>query len=191
MRQSYGIVLVVFVLLATAALLLFFFWGNMLGLMVPNAMSVSTTTGGQLTGRAEEAVPTGFIKYQNEHFGFTFFHPPGGLKEHNEGFGAATVVYQDATNSFGFQVFVVPYKNATISEERFAADVPSGVRTNTVSVNIGKGAIQAVSFDSYDQALGDTKEIWFLYNGYLYEVTTLKTAESLLAPILETWQFLK
>lgn len=45
-------------------------------------------------------------------------------------------------------------------------------------------------FFSKNIALGDTREVWFIKNGYLYEVTTLKSLDAWLTQILQTWKFL-
>jgi hypothetical protein len=36
--------------------------------------------------------------------------------------------------------------------------------------------------------MGDTREIWFMNAGLLYEVTTYKQLDTGLVPILQTWQ---
>ena len=40
-----------------------------------------------------------------------------------------------------------------------------------------------------NSVMGDTREIWFIHAGLLYEVTTYKQLDSWLVPILQTWQF--
>jgi hypothetical protein len=37
--------------------------------------------------------------------------------------------------------------------------------------------------------MGDTREVWFIKGGFLYEVTTYKQLDTWLAQILQTWQF--
>jgi hypothetical protein len=38
--------------------------------------------------------------------------------------------------------------------------------------------------------MGDARELWFIRDGYLYEVTTYKPLDTWLADIMKTWQFL-
>jgi hypothetical protein len=38
--------------------------------------------------------------------------------------------------------------------------------------------------------LGDTREIWFIRGGFLYEVATYKDQEAWLSEIMSTWKFL-
>jgi hypothetical protein len=82
----------------------------------------------------------------------------------------------------------VPYAEPQVSEERFKQDEPSGARTNLNSITVD-GATGA-AFYSTDVALGETREIWFVHGGYLYEVTTLKPLDTWLARIMQTWKFI-
>ena len=66
----------------------------------------------------------------------------------------------------------MPYTEPSISENRFLKDVPSGVREEIKNATVG--GIPGVVFESRDIFLGDTFEVWFIYNGHLYEVTTLR-----------------
>lgn len=135
--------------------------------------------------------PEGYIKYENKRYGFSFYHSPEFvIKEYDEGGGAMTVTEENEKKMRGLQIFIVPYGGTTISEERFKKDVPSGVRVNVENTFIGPLGTRAVTFNSYDSFLGETRELWFIHNGYLYEVTTFKGMGDWFAPIMQTWRFL-
>ena len=38
--------------------------------------------------------------------------------------------------------------------------------------------------------MGDAREVWFIKNGFLYEVTTYKELDAWLASIMQTWKFI-
>jgi hypothetical protein len=38
--------------------------------------------------------------------------------------------------------------------------------------------------------MGDTREVWFIHSGLLYEVTTYKQLDSWLGQIMQTWTFI-
>ena len=133
--------------------------------------------------------PEGWEEYYNNRYGFSLFHPPQQkVQEFDEGGGAMTITFEDATSVSGFQIFVVPYSGLQITEDRFIQDVPSGVRTNVENTYVG-GA-RAVTFNSYNALLGDTREVWFIRNGYLYEVTTFKGDTDWFTPTMQSWSFL-
>ena len=38
--------------------------------------------------------------------------------------------------------------------------------------------------------MGDTREVWFIHGGFLYEVTTYKELDTWLGGIMRTWKFI-
>ena len=133
--------------------------------------------------------PAGSKEYRNTQYRFSFFYPDDLTQSsYDEGGGATTVVFQNPGEALGFQIFIVPYTNAQITTQRFQEDEPSGVRDSVSATAID--GVQAVSFYGSSPSLGDTAEIWFIHNGYLFEVTTLKTSASWLSSIMATWQFI-
>jgi hypothetical protein len=127
--------------------------------------------------------------YKNEKYHFSVMLPQSqSAKVFDEGQGATTITFQNISTGYGFQIYIVPYSGTQITNARFKLDEPSGVRTN-VSTMVIDGAT-AAAFDSTNQFLGETHEVWFVRGGYLYEVTTLKPLDSWLTQILTTWKFL-
>jgi hypothetical protein len=45
-------------------------------------------------------------------------------------------------------------------------------------------------FFSQNPVMGETREVWFIKDGYLYEVTTYRELDSWLSQIMATWQWL-
>ena len=134
--------------------------------------------------------PEGYVKYENERYGFSYYHSPqSSITEYDEGGGAMTVVQENLEKVRGLQIFIVPYGETIITEERFKKDIPSGVRYNIEETQLGKPGISAVTFNSYDQLLGETRELWFIYKGHLYEITTFNGFGDWFAPIMQTWRF--
>lgn len=67
-------------------------------------------------------------------------------------------------------------------------DLPSGVmKEPTVIVLDGT---QATMFWSTNSIMGDTREVWFIKNGFLYEVVTYKELDTWLGQIMRSWKFL-
>jgi hypothetical protein len=82
---------------------------------------------------------------------------------------------------------VTPYSGALITEQEFKLDEPSGVDNQPTHVTVD--GVPATMFFGNNSVMGDTREIWFIHGGFLYEVTTYKQLDSWLAPIMQTWQF--
>ncbi len=83
----------------------------------------------------------------------------------------------------------VGQRQATLSQgtSQMLKDIPSGQFTEPVEIIIS-GDIHALAFFSTG-TFGEMREIWFLRNGYLYEVTTYASLDGWLAEILATWNF--
>lgn len=134
--------------------------------------------------------PPGYVKYENTLYGFSFYHAPEAkIREESEGQGSMTIVLENFDKVRGMQIFIVPYSEPTISPERFHADVPSGIRENEEMTTVGVKKIPAVTFTSVDEQLGETRELWFIHNGFLFEVTTFKGVRDWFTPIIQSWRF--
>ena len=133
--------------------------------------------------------PEGWKEYRNDKYGFSLFYPTGyDVKEYDEGGGAATITFEDVDAMTGFQIFTVLYEEKQVTEQRFKRDIPSGVRTNLTTITVD-GAVGA-AFDSEHAVLGETREVWFIHTLRLYEITTLKSLEEQLLPVIKSWKFL-
>jgi hypothetical protein len=133
--------------------------------------------------------PEGRQELYSQQYRFSVLYPGNlAMRSYDEGGGATTISLQDVRAGEGFQIFVVPYREAQVSEARFRQDEPSGVRNSPRDIKID-GAT-ATSFYSTNAALGDTAEIWFVHGGFLYEVTALKAQADWLTGIMQTWQFI-
>jgi hypothetical protein len=133
--------------------------------------------------------PPGHKEYRNQRYGFSVFLPEKMIvRMVDEGLGAATISFEDFEAENGYQIFIVPHTETTITEERFLADVPSGVRENIVPASIH--GVESVTFDSTNVLLGDTFEFWFIHYGYVYEVTTFREQKEWLLEQLATWEFI-
>lgn len=151
-----------------------------------DAFAVATTAPEVVEARI---APDGWLEYRNTAYHFSLLYPQElAVSEHPEGGNAITITFQDVEKAEGFQIFIVPYGEAQVSEERFRQDEPSGIRKNLTNIVID-GATGA-AFYSTNLALGDTREVWFVHKGFLYEVTTLKPLEAWFRDILQTWKFI-
>jgi hypothetical protein len=133
--------------------------------------------------------PAGWKEYRNTTYAISFFYPEGlSMKEFKETGSAMTVTFEDVADGKEFQMFIVPYANAEITTERIKLDIPSGVKEG--EENIVVDGVRGTKFFSQDKLLGNTREIWFIHNGFLYEVTTHKELDAWMTDILATWRFI-
>ena len=147
----------------------------------------------EYAGASKREAPAGFIEYRNQRYGFSLLLPQDlHVDTFDEGSGASTITFENIGGpdggARGFQIFVVPHGAAQVGEQRFRRDVLSGVREGLKDITID-GAT-GTAFYSVNDSLGETREIWFIHDGLLYEVTTLKVLDTWLTPVLESWKFI-
>lgn len=127
--------------------------------------------------------------YQNAKYKFGLLYPKDlSVKEYVERDGAMSVTFDNAQTNQGFQIYVTPYKEKQITEARFKLDQPSGVYKEPTDVMVDN--TRATMFFGQNSVMGDTREVWFIRGGYLYEVTTYKELDTWLGSIMQTWKFL-
>ena len=149
----------------------------------------SATTSLAARGPTSRQPPDGRREYVSSAYKFSLFYPANmKVSEYDEGEGASTITFEDDKTVQAFQIFIVPYADAQVNEPRFRRDEPSGVRNDPTTIAVD-GAVGA-AFYSKDAMLGDTREIWFIKNGFLYEATALKSDGPLLDTIMQQWKFI-
>ncbi len=185
MHKNHFIGLIVVAAACVGVVALFFLPGSSL-------LSISSTPLASSTPVASgREVPAGYAEYYNPQYHLSLIYPAAlKMTEHPEEGGAMTVTFEQDDNKTveGFQIFIVPYAGGQITDERFKADVPSGVRTGLKNITIDDAV--GASFYSTDAELGDTAELWLIHGGYLYEMTTFKELSGWLGSIAQTIQFL-
>lgn len=126
--------------------------------------------------------------YQSATYGFSLYYPNTlSMSVHSVGGNSAVILFQNKAAQEGFQVFVTPYSDPKITQQRFQMDEPSGIMSDPQNITIDRAA--ATEFFSTNSGMGASREVWFLHGGYLYEVTAPQALDSWLLSILETWQF--
>jgi hypothetical protein len=133
-------------------------------------------------------LPDGFAQYTNSTYHFALAYPKElKVTEHLEQSGATTVTFEDTAGEQSFQIFLAPYGKTEIDQERFKLDEPSGVMDQPTDITID-GA-RATMFFGRNSIMGDTREVWFVHGGSLFEVTTYKDLDAWLSQIMATWKW--
>ncbi|HEY4475381.1 MAG TPA: hypothetical protein VJB92_01520 [Candidatus Paceibacterota bacterium] len=146
----------------------------------------------------------GYKKYFHPKLGFSFSYPRElTVQEYNEGDWEETIVFshpkngttKTVTDKSGFQIFITPFEGSGLTLERLSEDLPETVIEESVKVILNPSAstkkrIEGLLFWSASPAIGKTRELWFPYEGYLYEITTYAHLDSWLAEIMDSWRFL-
>lgn len=145
----------------------------------------------------------GFFAYQ-QFFNDTYTVPdPGERYVNNEhrfrvtmpvGFSArevdGAVVIENGSGD-GVQILMTPLGEdiQDLTEERIKADIPDLVISGSERVEVGEKHT-GLAFKSDNQAFdGASREVWFVYGGMLYQISTYDRLDPLLRAMFGTWEF--
>lgn len=144
---------------------------------------------GQFT--ASQILGENYERYIHPDPAFSIEYPKDlKARAYDEGDDAQNIVFQ-GENRTGFQIFISPYEGEELTQERILEDLPEAIIREPLEALIGPSKdIRALLFWSEDPAIGRTREVWFVHNSYLYEITTYAHLDSWLAGLMTTWRFL-
>ena len=144
----------------------------------------------------EKALQTSAVQ-QNEtpiytdpksRFSFTY---PAGYVAHpiEEGNIGETLLVQKGTGpKTAFQIFISEFDEpGPITKARILKDVPDMVVNEPTEAIIGKERVTAFIFKSKEPSVGDTREIWLVAGGYLYQITAPIDLDPEVAEMMKTW----
>jgi hypothetical protein len=128
--------------------------------------------------------------YSNSKYNFSFKYPKGfTVANFQEGEYGETILIRKHGAKDAFQIFISPFDEpGSLTKERILKDVPDMVIENAENRILKNGAPGLIFF-SQEPSLGRTREVWFIHNGYLYQVSTYVELDRWLANILSTWRF--
>lgn len=130
--------------------------------------------------------------YTNTTLGFSLGLPDGfAVQEFEEEGGVRTVVLQDPQGN-GIQILATPLKEDIphLSIEMVKRDIPDMKVSDVRLVEIGEGRT-GVAFKSDNEAFGGaSREVWFVFRGHIYQISTYARLDELLQSMFTTWQFI-
>lgn len=121
-------------------------------------------------------------------YNFTFEYPKSFASSSEDIEGGGKVITVESTEpKKGFQITTVPFdESEVLTPERIKQDLPDLVMDNVKNIEVD--GFSALSFNSNDENLGDTFEVWFNAGGSLYQIQTYKEFNTELLEILKTWK---
>ena len=80
-------------------------------------------------------------------------------------------------------------KPGPLTVERIQRDIPEMMIEEPQNVLIGSAQVPALLFWSEGGSAGRTREVWFILEGFLYQITASAEMDETLAKMMETWRF--
>ena len=161
--------------------------------LTPDTTGLSGTTTSFNTKNEQPTLREGYLHYTNDTYNFALEYPSNlTVKSFLEEDDGETIVFKSEIvggKLQAFQVYIQPFTEDRITREYILEDIPGIELLNLEEIILGEDT-PALLFWSGDDLFGRTREVWFVHEGYLYQVTTLGELDAWLAEIMTTWRFL-
>jgi len=125
-------------------------------------------------------------EYRNEQYGFSLRLPQGFTAREVED----SIVLEDQTGN-GIQIIITPLDEdiPTLTKNRIQQDIPDMQISDEQVVEVGASR-KGLAFRSDNEAFGGaSREVWFVFRGNLYQISTYERLDPLLKAVFQTWQF--
>lgn len=125
--------------------------------------------------------------YNHQSPNFSFPYPEGFKVSSFIQSGQEMVLVQNNKKAHAFQIALSFFDepNNSLNADRIRRDIVDLNMEDPKQINIGeKGS--GVSFVDKDTGM---REVWFVYNNFLYQITATRESEGLLEAVLENWSF--
>ena len=158
-------------------------------------LSAASGTDGE-RGTSEERGTSGaaWTRFSDPRYGFSLDHPASWRHSNvqDDEYGGEVFLFEGPGAGEGFQIFLSPFDEPldVLTPERIREDVPAIAIENPQVVVVGQGGqFRALIFFSNDESLGRTREVWFIHEGYLYQLTVPAGRDAEIARVMGTWEF--
>ena len=130
-------------------------------------------------------------EYRNETYGFSLTMPEGfKARIMSTSVEGETILLEDQTGN-GIQIMITPIDEdiPALTVERIKADIPDMQISDEQVVEVGSSRT-GLAFKSDNEAFdGASREVWFVFRGNLYQISTYERLDPLLKAVFQTWQF--
>jgi hypothetical protein len=188
---------IVIVLIILAGVGAYFLWGRGAGAPVTVENQTSTTTSNLPSGAAPADV-SAIEQYQyTETFThptdkFSFKYPKDFTVSTIPGDGNESILIQNAKTKIGVQILITPFSgdDIDITPDIIKTDVPDLKIDNPQELLIGPNR-KGLAFESDNDSFGGhSREVWFVFRGNLYQISTYAEFDPFLKGLFSTWKFL-
>jgi len=140
------------------------------------------------TAQSQMQKPEEQNNYTHPDPNFSFQYPKTmNAASFEEGEGE-TVLLQGQGGALGMQIYISDFdEDITLTAERIKKDLPGTIMNQPKSVSVGN--ITGTAFLSTDESLGQTYEVWLVYNKHLYQILSYASQKDLVDKILATWSW--
>lgn len=145
----------------------------------------SAGSSGQAAAKPKDTI---LFQHENPKFSFEYFNELTATSTQVEGVEA--IIFSREGEQAGFQLLVTPLPDVgLLTKGEIMAAYPELQPTEMQEAIIGDG-LRAFIFFGQDPVIGRTREVWFSYGKYLYQITGYAAYDGKLAYIMSTFKII-
>lgn len=130
--------------------------------------------------------------YTHPTLGFSFKHPDTfSVSTIPNDDGSEAIIVQNITTNIGVQILVTSFEGEDIdlTPDIIKTDIPDLAVKDAQEVLIGENR-KGLAFLSDNEAFGGkSREVWFVFRGNLFQISTYAELDPFLRGLFGTWQF--
>jgi hypothetical protein len=128
--------------------------------------------------------------YENSKYHFSFKYPKEFKVTESHQEKSDVVTIQNTETGLGVQVVISSYgADEDITKEKIHADIPDLTINSEQVIQIGTNR-KGLAFLSDNPAFGGkSRDVWFIYGGNLYQISTYASQDALLKGVFSNWKF--
>lgn len=135
--------------------------------------------------------------YENKEYGFSLKLPEG-FKPRESKMGDTSTIVLENEKAEGIQIMISPFDEnelavdggkKAVTKDMILRDIPDMQIREEQPIEIGDNYM-GLAFKSDNESFdGSSREVWFVFKGHLYQVSTYEKFDDLLKAMFVTWQF--
>jgi len=103
--------------------------------------------------------------------------------------GGKQILVESTEPKKGFEIDIIPFDESTpLTADRIKQDLPDIVMSDITNFTVST-SISGLSFNSADDNIGSTHEVWFIAGGALYQCRTYRDFGPAMEEMLKTFKF--
>ena len=159
---------------------------------VASAPSVWETGTGEPAPASYDLSTANSKEFRDAGRGFSFRYPNHlSVSNFADASGGEIILVQSPEQAEGFQIAISPFDEpgTTLTADMIERDIPDLAIRDSQDLLLGETG-KGVAFISDNPSFGgNSREVWFVYGGDLYQISTYARLDPLLQSVLGTWKF--
>lgn len=128
--------------------------------------------------------------YTNKKYNFSVKLPEGFAARELAGTPEGDTILLENKNGDGIQIIISSFDNISVlTADMVKKDIPDLKMEQVQTIDVGQNYKGVAFLSDNPQFSGASRDVWFVFRGNLYQISTYARLDSLLQSVFSTWQF--